>query len=250
MPRRKRKTGGEEIRGDEWLATFSDTITLLLTFFILLYSFSTVDVVKLKQISTALQNVLMGQAGDSILDRNLKYGQEPIVGENTAEPEIPIDLGKDTLSMYQKVKEYVEKNDMEAVVKIEQDRRGIVIQLRDNVLFDSGSAYIKENSREILEKISSLVATFPNEIIVEGHTDNVPISTYRYDSNWELSTARAVSVLRYFVETRNHNPVRFTAAGYGEFKPVAPNNSFENKAMNRRVNIVIVVDEKEKTLNE
>jgi chemotaxis protein MotB len=246
MARQKKSGGDGGPSGNEWLATFSDTMTLLLTFFILLYSFSTVDSNKLKQISSAFYSILTGQQGNSAFDFNMKYGEVPIIGENTEQTIVPIEKGTGEVSMLQKVLEFVEKNNLEAVVQIKADSRGIIIQLRDNILFESGSASLKENSKAILEKINGLIATFPNNIIVEGHTDNVPISNYKYESNWELSTARAVSVLRFFVEAKGQSPMRFTAAGYGEYRPVEPNNSESGRAANRRVNILIVANEEEK----
>jgi chemotaxis protein MotB len=245
VPRRKKVEEDEGLTGNEWLATFSDTMTLLLTFFILLYSFSTVDAGKFKQIAAALQSVLTGQAGSSIIDYDLETGDVPIVGESPDNSDIPLDKGKENEMMYEQVKEFVEKNKLEAVVRIKEDSRGVIIELRDSVLFDSGRANIREDSKPILEKISSLLSTLPNEINVEGHTDNVPMKNYKFESNWELSTARAGSVLRYFVEKNGIKPNRFMASGYGEFRPLVPNDSEENRAMNRRVSILIVANEKE-----
>lgn len=246
---REKKGGGEGApSGSEWLATFSDTMTLLLTFFILLYSFSSVDSQKLKNISAALQSVLTGQGGTAIFDSNMSTGNVPLVGEDPASNDNLDANPSDGQSkdMYTQIKEFVEKNNIQSSVQIKEDERGVIIQLRDNILFESGKSDLKDNSKSILDKISSLISTFPNNVIVEGHTDNVPINTFKFESNWELSTARAVTVVRYFVEQRGQNPIRFSAAGYGEFKPVAPNDTADNKAMNRRVNILIVATEKEK----
>lgn len=243
MARKKKENSGGP-SGSEWLATFSDTVTLLLTFFILLYSFSTVDSNKFKQIATALQNVLSGQGGVSMLDYNPQKGTVPIIGEQT-DSGPTTNIGQEE-SMYDKVKEFVEKNGMQSTVQIKEDERGIIIQLKDNILFESAKADLREESKAVLDKINSLINTFPNNIIVEGHTDNLPINTFKYESNWELSTARAVNVVRYFVESKGQNPSRFAAAGYGEFKPLVSNDSPENRAMNRRVNILIVATEKEK----
>ena len=248
MAREKKGGGDGAPSGSEWLATFSDTMTLLLTFFILLYSFSTVDAQKLKSLSAAMQTVLTGQGGTAIFDSNMNSGNVPLVGEDPAsEDKLEANPSNgQAKDMYSQIKEFVEKNNMQASVQIKEDERGVIIQLRDNILFESGKADLKDNSKSILDKISSLISTFPNNVIVEGHTDNIPINTFKYESNWELSTARAVNVVKYFVEQKNQNPVRFSAAGYGEFKPVAPNDTADNKAMNRRVNILIVATEKEK----
>lgn len=239
MSRRKKKedTG---LTGNEWLATFSDTMTLLLTFFILLYSFSNLDAQKFKKIASAFQSVLAGSSGNTIVDFNMKDGEVPLAGETD---KLDSYTGGDSQDIYNKVKDFVDKNNLKDTVEIKEDTRGVIIQLRDSVLFESGKADIKENSLPILDKLSNLISSVPNNsIVVEGHTDNVPISNYKYETNWELSTARASSVLRYFVETKKMAPARFTAAGYGEYKPIAANDSDENRAKNRRVNIVVVAN--------
>lgn len=239
MSRRKKKedTG---LTGNEWLGTFSDTMTLLLTFFILLYSFSNVDAQKFKQIASAFQSVFYGNSGQTVYDFNMKDGNVPLVGETD---KMGQSTGGDSQDIYNKVKNFVDKNNLQGTVEIKEDSRGVIIELRDNVLFESGKADIKHNSLSILDKISSLISTLPNNnIVVEGHTDNVPINNYKYETNWELSTARATSVLRYFVETKKMIPTRFTAAGYGEYKPIVANDSDENRAKNRRVNILVVAN--------
>jgi chemotaxis protein MotB len=115
-----------------------------------------------------------------------------------------------------------------------------VIQLRDNILFETSSSALRSDSKAVLDKISDLIGTLPNNIIIEGHTDNRPINTSKFPSNWELSVDRAVNVVRYFVEAKGLEASRFSAAGYGQFQPIAPNDSAENMAKNRRVNILIM----------
>lgn len=242
---RRKLDNSDEPTGNEWLATFSDTMTLLLTFFILLYSFSTVDANKFRQISAALQSVLTGRESSSILDLNLNNGNVPVVDDVKDKPPAPEDNGDKDSLMYKTVKEFIEKNNLESIVSIKEDSRGIIIQLRDNILFESGIADIKDDSKSVLEKISSLIGSFNNEIIIEGHTDNRPMSSSKFPSNWELSSARAISVLKYFVDIKKLEPTRFSAHGYGEYRPVAANDSAEHMAMNRRVNILIVTKEKE-----
>ena len=240
---RKKRGGAEGPSGSEWLQTYSDTMTLLLTFFILLYAFSTIDAVKLKQISSALQNLLTGQGSTSIFDYNLETGNVPIVGEETQTNPVEVGETNGEPTMYEQILEFIKENNLEAVVTITKDSRGIIIQLRDNILFESGSAEIKDNSKQILEKISTLILRFDNEIIIEGHTDNVPIHNARFDSNWELYSARAINVLKYFVNVKKVDPYRVSAHGYGEYKPVMPNDTAEHRAANRRVDILIVTKE-------
>ena len=240
MPRKK--TGKEEMRTDAWIATFSDTMTLLLTFFVLLYSFSTVDAAKFKQIATSLQSVLTGETGKTIMDFNVKNGEVPLVGE----PVPTTEASNDTEDIYEKVQSFIKQKNLEATVVIKTDNRGVIIQLRENILFESGKAEIIVNSKPVLDSINGLIANFPNDIVIEGHTDNIPISNYEYKNNWQLSSARALTVLEYFVSIKGQtHPERFKSTACGEYQPIVPNNSDVNRALNRRVNILIVANEKE-----
>jgi len=242
MPRKK--SGGEEMRTDAWLATFADTMTLLLTFFVLLYSFSTVDAAKFKQIASSLQSVLTGETGKSILDFNVKNGEVPLVGE----PVPTTKANNDTEDIYEKVQSFIKQKKLESTVVIKSDNRGVIIQLRENILFESGKAEIIDRSKPVLNSINGLIATFPNDIVIEGHTDNIPISNYEYKNNWQLSSARALTVLEYFVGINGQTlPKRFSSVAFGEYQPIVPNNNDVNRALNRRVNILIVASEKEAT---
>lgn len=241
---RKKKDDSGGLTGNEWLATYSDCVTLLLTFFVLLYSMSSVDAAKVKAISKAF-SVMSGQSGDTFLQYDIYEGSQPIIGgesssENTVEGNYN---GNQT--MYKDVKEFLDENGLSSTVNIAEDERGVILQVKDNILFESGQATLIADSQEVLDKISALISTLPNSIIIEGHTDNVPISNSKYETNWELSTERAVTVVRYFIEKNNQDPSRFSVAGYSEFRPDVENNSDENRAKNRRVNILIVANNKE-----
>ncbi|MFU0823744.1 OmpA family protein [Clostridium sp.] len=238
---KRKKREGDEINTETWLATYADTITLVLTFFVLLYSYSNIDATKFQKMINSMQSVFTGESGDSILEL-YNNGEAPIVGYTE---DLAPQQGGESKGMYDKVKSFVKSNGLEDVAEIKRDSKGIIIELKDNVLFDTGKADLKEPSKKVLDKISKLIASIPNEIIVEGHTDNVPIHNYQFESNWELSTQRAVNVLKYFVESKGMNPKRFQAAGYGEHQPIVPNTTYANKAKNRRVNILIVANEKE-----
>ncbi|MGH4140928.1 flagellar motor protein MotB [Clostridium sp.] len=238
----RKKSGGEEMRTDAWIATFSDTMTLLLTFFVLLYSFSTVDAAKFKQIASSLQSVLTGETGTSILDFNVKSGEVPLVGEPVPTT-TPSNSSED---VYQKVQSFIKTNKLESTVVIKSDRRGVIIQLKANILFQSGKSEIIDKSKPVLDSINALVATLPNDVVIEGHTDNIPINNFEYKNNWQLSSARALKVLEYFVNIKKQKlPKRFTSVACGEYQPIAPNNNEANRALNRRVNILIVANQKE-----
>jgi chemotaxis protein MotB len=242
---RKKKSSEGGLTGNEWIATYSDTVTLLLTFFILLYSTASVDSEKTKSISSAFTSMFSGSTGETLLEYDLYNGSVPLIGGET-DSNIQ-DMGdiSPQKKMYNNVKDFISKNDLEEVVEIVDSEKGIVIQLRDNILFESASSNIKQDSKVILDKISTLIESVANPILVEGHTDNIPIRTTEFPSNWELSADRAVNVVRYFVEHKGQDPSRFSAAGYGEYHPVAPNDSYENMAKNRRVDILIITTDQE-----
>lgn len=238
MARKKKK---EEAGGATWLDTYADTVTLLMTFFVLLYSMSTLDEQKVQQISVAFNQVMSGKAADSILQYNLYDGEVPLVGG-----ESKVEVSEDSRVMetdqqtFEEISKFVEESGLSDSLSVEPDERGVILQLKDSILFEIGKADLKDNSKAILDKISSLIANLPNDIIVEGHTDNVPINTYEYQSNWELSANRATRVIRYFVDEKHLNGGRFSASACGEYEPLEVNNSDENRAKNRRVNILIV----------
>ncbi|MBU3135969.1 OmpA family protein [Clostridium gasigenes] len=239
MARKKKQQEGG-LTGDEWLATYADCITLLLTFFVLLYAMSSVEQEKLDSLSQAFKTVMAGESGDTIMKYDLYNGTVPLIG-GEADIEIPVDdAATAQQQMYDNVKKFVEENDLEEVVEIINSERGIVIQLRDNILFETSSSILRGDSKEVLGKINSLIGSVPNQILVEGHTDNRVINTSKFPSNWELSVDRSVNVVRYFIENMGQNPARFSAAGYGEYQPVAANDSEENMAKNRRVDILIM----------
>lgn len=244
MARNKKSKGGG-LKGDEWLATYSDTVTLLLTFFVLLYSMSSVDSEKTKSISNAFTSMMSGENGDSIMEYNLYNGEVPLIGGETDEYILDGEELTEQKKLYNNIKEFVTQNNLQDIVEIIDDERGVAMQLRDNILFETSSSDLKEDSKEILNKLASIISPIDNPILIEGHTDNRSINTSKYPSNWELSTDRAVNVVRYFVEVMGQEPKRFSAIGYGEFQPVASNDTYENMSKNRRVDILIVTADKE-----
>ncbi|WP_242847782.1 OmpA/MotB family protein [Fervidicella metallireducens] len=154
-------------------------------------------------------------------------------------------LKGETEKNYKQVADFIKKHKLEDKVSIKEDSRGVIIEMQEKILFDSGKSELKKSSLEVINKICELLKQFPNEIIVEGHTDNIPINKGYFRSNWELSADRAVKVVRYMSEVNGLNPKQFKAVGCGEFSPIADNNSPEGRQKNRRVNILIVSTEKE-----
>ena len=237
----KKESGGGGSPG--WMTTFSDLMSLLLTFFILLYSMSNVDAQKFQNVTNSLQLALTGYGGESILEGDVLEHVSPIdesnlSNENTISEEIPPEV----IEMYDKVSIYLEENELDANVTVRMNTQGVFVNIKEAILFDSGSAKIKESGLEVLKRLEGLINDFDNDIVIEGHTDNVVMSTALYPSNWELSTARSVSVVRYLSEVEMIDPSRLSARGYGEYSPIAPNDTPANRAINRRVNMFIVFD--------
>lgn len=234
----------KEVKTDGWLATYADTVTLLLTFFVLLYSFSTVDAEKFRQITNGFQTMFNGKADASILEFNIASGEAPIVG--TSEPVAETPIENQEKKLYDDITAFVKENNLENQVNIYENYKGINIELKEAILFDTGKAILRQDSLGVLDKINELINKVTTRVIIEGHTDNLPIKTAQYPSNWHLSSDRAMSVLDYFLITKGQrNPERFSTQAYGEFSPIVPNDTPEHRAMNRRVNIIIVSSKKE-----
>lgn len=240
--RKKEPSGG----GGSWLTTMSDLMQLLLTFFILLYSMSNVDDEKFASASSSIQEAFIGiGTGSSLIDgyegSQIVPGQE---GEIVNQGKLGMEISPEIVEMYEKVGSFIEDNKLQGDVNVRIDDEGVFVDIKEAILFDSGSAQLKDTGIEVLNKLEGLISDFDNDIIVEGHTDNVPINSKQYPTNWELSTARAVSVVRYLSEEENIDPHRLSARGYGEYSPIVPNDTPENRSLNRRVNLFILFDNK------
>lgn len=243
MSKRKRRKENDFQGSPRWMTTFSDLMTLLLTFFILLFSFSNVNAQKFEDIANALQSILTGQGAITIFESDSTPGDAPMEEITPTSDEEAEDISNKTKEIYKIVQNFIEEEGLEAEVTLRADRRGVIIDIKETILFDSGRAELKAESNRVLDKLTKLINQFDNNIIVEGHTDNVPMHNYKFPSNWELSVTRATTVVRYFTEERDIDPTRLSAAGYGEHRPIAPNNNDENRALNRRVNILIVTEQ-------
>jgi len=230
--RRFRRKFDEDEDLGRWLLTYADLITLLLAFFIVMYSMSQLDAKRFGKVTEALQGALRG--GDSVMRSK--------DSDNTKTGHGLLNIGN--LRMIQKyVEEKFKTLGKRDVIETELTERGLVVHIMDQALFNEGSANLQSKARTILDLISETITLLPNHIRVEGHTDDKPINTPVYPSNWELSSARATEVVRYFTNNHAIPPHKISALGYGEYRPVMPNNSIENRARNRRVDIVILTME-------
>ena len=219
-----------------WLVTYADLMTLLLVFFVLMYAISSLNLAKFKKTIASFQ-VTLGKSkpATNILEIIKNAGQsdqkvslEDLSGLRSRENDILDDI--DDVIAEKKLSEHI-------VAKMSDGK--IFIQIWGKILFNSGSAELNSEAEPILDKITAIVNDYEEyDVNIKGHTDNTPISTAQYASNWELSAIRATTVLKHLINGRV-DPVRLTATGYGDLLPLVPNNNAKNRAINRRVEFVL-----------
>ena len=232
---------------DEWMGTYGDMVTLLLCFFVLLFSMATIDAAKFAQVAASFSSVnritIMESASSSILE-SLGNGivQMPQAqGEASEDNEEKDKATEELVKMASDFKTYFAQQNLQDKIDVEQNEQYITLNFKDGILFDSGKAELKAEALGALDIVSNELAKYPeNNVKIEGHADNMPINTPRYPNNWYLSAARAISVAMYFTETKGFSPERISADGYGEFRPRVPNDTPENRSINRRVEIKIL----------
>jgi chemotaxis protein MotB len=253
---RKNKKHEEHENHERWLITYADLITLLLIFFVIMYSMSKIDVAKYTELSKSLAfqfkksdtvipqgTIGIADPGDGTVGNETSKNpdkEDPAMQEQTAEA---IQQKEQELQdLLQKIQQYIADAKLKTQVSVKDTDRGIAITLNDLFVFDSGKADLKPASFPILDKLSSLFPTLHSPISIEGHTDNQPLSTGSvYRDNQGLSSARSLSVLRYFDKIPSlHNKLLGTF--YGDSKPVVPNDTPENMQKNRRVEIIVLRD--------
>jgi chemotaxis protein MotB len=250
----KKKAHAEEhVNHERWLITYADMLTLLMVLFVVLYSMSATDAVKFLKLKQSLNRAFdvevlqaaeptnsHGDGGPSfispMMDPQTAQEVRMMTGGSAPDPKVVSALQ----DLRQAVIQIPIPANSSGHVEVGISREGIVISLAGNLLFDSGKSDLKPQGLVLLDSVAERLKTMTNEIRIEGHTDNVPIATPLYPSNWELSSARAITVARYFSESDEISATRLSAAGYGEFRPVDSNDTREGRARNRRVDLVIL----------
>ena len=232
MAKKRKKEENDERLG--WMITFSDLITLMFTFFVLLLSMCSLEAGKIYQ----LQNNFVDAIG--VLFEG-KYSEERFRVVMSTKKEIDESVLKTNklFRQFSGLKTRLLDVNKQGSVEFEEQEKGLSIIIRDDLLFSSGRAEINPSGMSVLRAIGSRFEKFEGEVIVEGHTDNVPSNTERFPSNWELSTARAVSTVKYMTEELGVSPVVLSAAGYGDTKPRASNDTPDNRSKNRRIEIIV-----------
>jgi chemotaxis protein MotB len=214
---------------DRWLVSYADLVTLLLAFFTTLYAASNLDSSKVAPLSASLQDAFAIESAAAPSDGH------PMPIEVAPRRHTLDDI---KLTLDRQLAQDVQNHDADVSV----DPRGLVVSMPDDAAFPVGSTDVSPAALGTIGRIAETVRALPNPIRIEGHTDDVPIRTSRYGSNWELSTARASAVVAYLIEHVGIAPTRLSAAGYGEFHPRVANDSPGNRARNRRIDIIILED--------
>lgn len=249
MSGRKKPEEPQEEGAPAWMNTYGDMVTLVLTFFVLLFSFSTVDAQKWKEIVQSFSGNRNFAAIEMVNPQVASYSAlEQDIGSSGPKktPNAPFEemsVTEQFNELYEKIKGHIETNGLEDTLQVAKSEGLIVIRITDQALFDSGSDEIRQDSLTMLQSIMQMFETYQEsiaQILIEGHTDNVPIKSARFRSNWELSTARAVTMVEYCIENSTISPLKYAASGYGEYHPVASNDTEEGKSKNRRVDFVII----------
>ena len=245
----KKKQHGEKDNSERWLLSYADFITLLMVFFIIMYSISAVNLEKFRVVAQSFSAAMSGNPSGN----GISNGDNPPV-ENPADtpspsPSSPPITPDDALNQAEQdalqatadeIQKLLEEYGLQNSVKLRIDDRGLVLTLMDAATFESGSADIMPSFVPSLIKIATILDSVNNYIRIEGHTDNVPVTGGKFASNWEVSTARAISIVELFIQNSNIPPEKLSAVGYGEYRPIASNDTPEGRAQNRRVEIVVI----------
>ena len=234
---RRRKVVESSENHERWFVSYADFITLLFAFFTVMYALSTVNEQKYKAMSDSLSDAFSADGLSAITSsENVsvpEHREDPTLGYMTSS------FKKTFSGDYRRVQSNLSKLEEAKKININIERRGVVVSLLEQGVFVSGKAEILPESLAIIDEIAATLKDLPNQIKIEGHSDNIPIDNDDFSSNWELSSARALNILMYLVNTHSMDPTKYSATGYGEFHPIAENDSPEGRAKNRRVDIVL-----------
>jgi chemotaxis protein MotB len=235
----------DHVQRDRWLVSYADFITLLFAFFVVLYASSQADQRKQAQIAQSIQSafVALGLFPQKPADSHTADPHDPVAPVNVligddlaASPEVQQDLRRLQNQLATALAAQVAQHN----IALKLGRDGLVISLRESGFYDSGSALPHPQSKPTLDKVAATLGPTPYDVRIEGHTDNVPIHTPQFASNWELSTARATELARMLIVNYRFAPARLSAAGFAEFHPVASNDTPEGRSQNRRVDIIVL----------
>ena len=238
---------------ERWLLSYADMITLLMAMFIMLYGMSIIDLKKFDQFKAGIAKqmgkspIVEGGQGLLVAGTGINDAAAPVIGSGsrngaTDAPEVRGEATRgDIGDLVKEVDRRLAEAGLAGEASLESDPRGLIVYLSDKVLFDSGEALVSIHGQQVLAQLAEVLRHIDNTFVVEGHTDDVPTNGTQWPTNWELSVARATNVLRFLVEGRGIPGPRASAAGYADTRPRVANDSPEHRALNRRVEIVIII---------
>ncbi|NPV28213.1 MAG: OmpA family protein [Firmicutes bacterium] len=230
MRANRRRGDPPRVGSPYWMLTYGDMVTLLLAFFVALYAFSVIDVERFQAALLSIRGSLgffEGQTG--VLPKGQSLEEQLLADAQLRE-------------VKEGAEQFLQNQSFQGKVKLVLDERGLILRFQETVLFDPGKAILKPEAKRALTVVAAFLKQIPNQVRIEGHTCDLPIKTPSYPSNWELSTARATTVIQYLISLGVPGE-RLSAVGYGEYRPVVPNTSEENRRQNRRVDILILKQE-------
>jgi chemotaxis protein MotB len=233
---KKKKVHHEEHVDESWLIPYADMLTLLLALFIVMFAMGQTDKAKLQKISQEFNIIFSG--GSGLMENN---GTVPLPGNPATSYETKGVIEEDKMNAIKlALEEEIKKKGYADKVKVALTKEGLEISIQDTVLFNSGEAIVLKGFEPLLLQISSMIQKLDNEIKVVGHTDNVPIFTEKFRSNWDLSSMRAINVMNFMVDSGKLNAQKFSVQAYGQYKPKFDNLTPDGRAKNRRVEIFII----------
>ncbi|QYR21615.1 flagellar motor protein MotB [Paenibacillus sp. sptzw28] len=252
MSKKHKKEHHEEHADETWLIPYADLLTLLLALFIVLYAMSSVDSKKFEDMSKAfniafstgvgvLDNTTVVTNGQQ-MDNENKNNRRP--DDSTNQDDLKALMKKeqeDLEKLKRQIDKYIQTNGLTTQLETKLNQSQLTITISDNALFPSGSASVKPEARKLALAIANILQQYPGyEIVVAGHTDNEPISTSEFQSNWDLSSSRAIRFMDVLLSNKKLDPKLFSAIGYGEYRPVDSNNTALGRSKNRRVEVSIM----------
>lgn len=224
----------KEANNERWLLTYSDLITLLMIFFVIMYATSNVDASKYKKMYESFKSAFGG--GSSIVGQETMEKSEgkptPIVSKDPEQQKMN--------QLKNEMDNYLKSNNLDKNITTKVEERGLVVSLNDTLFFESGQAEVRSDTLKKLVQIGNILKHEDNYVRIEGNTDNQPINNDKFKSNWQLSAIRAANVVQLLIEKCGFSPEKLSSVGYGEYRPVADNKTEEGRAKNRRIDIVIM----------
>jgi chemotaxis protein MotB len=232
---------------ERWIVSYADMLTLLFALFVVLYATSDANPQKLQAVHNSIDQafsigVLQGSNGSSAVLQN-GGGITPSLAEIKS---------NNLAALSETLSGFAQANNLEGKIQVRSDADSIIISLQDNLLFDSGSADLRPGSQDVLLQVANALQGLPNQMRIEGHTDNIPVNSPDFPTNWELSAARASRVLRFLRDQGGLTANKLFLAGFADTQPVASNDTPEGRALNRRADIVILyptLEELQKSLS-